>query len=149
MGDFKTFLETGNNGKNSDISDTLKKLPKRQQALLKGYEFKFQSGNSLKGDGDHVGYNDLQKKIICVAAPWRYSRQFTILHEIGHVIWDDLLTPEQKKQWESISKKGSQKLKQNAEELFCMCYANFYSDRPLTHFCDPKWDKFISNLDSN
>lgn len=126
----------------SDINRLLDSIPRSHAALVRGYAWKFQPGNTLDGDDEHVGYIDHGKKEIAVAAPWRYPREFTILHEIAHQVWNHL-TPDVREEWHQMVKKNPHRQKQNDQELFCMAYAATYSTHPpITHY-HPAWEKFI------
>jgi hypothetical protein len=142
---FRTFLE---NEEEKNLQQMLGKLPQSHRSLVKGFDFKFHSGNTLDGDDEHVGYMDDKGKEIGVAAPWNYGREFTILHEIGHRVWERL--PDQiKKAWFKIvqqTKRTKKEQHQNDEELFSMAYAATYSKHPPTTFAIPTWIQFIKNL---
>jgi len=140
----------------SDIEKTLSKIPKSHRGLLRGYDFKLHSGNTLNGDDDHIGYMDAEEEEIAVAAPWNYGREFATLHEIAHVVWEHL-GKDIKREWQKLvnktKKKHNQKphvqsdsLDQSAEEIFCMCYANYYTKHKLATYSHPEWLKFIENL---
>jgi len=130
----------------NDVRKLLNKLPKSHAQLVNGFKWKFQSGNTLHGDDEHVGYMDDQNKEIAVAAPWNYGREFTILHEIAHRVWGSILTPEIKKEWKQIVKNTSKKQDQGAEELFCMAYAATYCKNPPTIHDHETWKNFIHKL---
>jgi hypothetical protein len=148
MMDFKEFLNEQESEEKKNIDQTIGKLPKSHAALIRGYKWKFQGGNTLDRDNQHIGVVDDNKKLITVAAPWNYGREFTALHEIGHKVWEKFVTPELRKEWSRIAKKNKNRLKQNDEELFAMAYANNYAhNRIEVHTC-PEWDKFIEKLPS-
>lgn len=147
---FKLYLE---GEEKEDIKKTIAKLPKQHQNLLKGYKYSFHGGNTLKGDKENIGM--IYKDKITVASPWFYSREYVLLHEIAHLVYEKLMTDKLKKEWsELISKtKTEQKKKQhtrsknaidqNNEELFCMAYAATYAKHPVKTFLHPEWQKFI------
>ena len=155
---FKDFLESdsGMGEEKRDVLKTVGKLPPTHRNLIKGFDWKFQGGNTLSGDDQHVGYMDNYEKEIAVAAPWNYSREFTILHEIAHTVWERL--PNQlKHQWAAIIQKTKHQqaannpdnkdcLNQNPEELFCMSYASFYAKHKVATYNHPEWMNFIKNL---
>jgi type II secretory pathway component PulC len=130
-------------------------LPKSHQNLLHGYKFKYTPNNTLKNDKGHIGY--IWKDKIVVAAPWNYSRSFTTLHEIAHLVWEYKMTPELKKEWsklvkkhkkeqkENIPKKSRDALDQNEEEIFSMTYATLYSKHPVITYYNKDWMEFISS----
>ena len=100
---FKEFVKANDmDEEKKDIEKTLKKLPHSHASLVKGYKWKFHSGNTLNGDNQHVGYIDDSDKEIAVASPWNYGREFTILHEVGHKVWENFVTPQMKNQWNKI-----------------------------------------------
>ncbi len=155
--EFKAFIIL-TESYDKDLKETLGKIPALHRKLASRYKFLFQPGNELKGDGEHIGLIDDKNKTITVAAPWNYSRSFTILHEIGHLIWNGLLDDATKNKWRSlldstikdhkknIPPKSRSALNQNAEELFCMSYAATYSKHPVETFNHPKWLEFIKKL---
>jgi hypothetical protein len=130
----------------SDVRKTLGKLPKKHSALLKGYKFKFEDGNELKGDGEHIGFIDEDKKLVTIASPWNYGREFTLLHEIGHAVWKYFVNDKLRKKWTSIVEKTKHKQSQGAEELFSMAYASAYVKNKIEIHCHPEWESFIKNL---
>lgn len=147
---FKLFLENSEHY-NSDIKKTLNKLPKKHRDLIKNYQIKFEPKNTLKNDSNHIGLIDEKNKIIKIAAPWNYSRSFTLLHEIAHAVWKYVVKEDQKKQWNKIFKEQKKNMKhdsinQSAEEIFAMAYANFYSKHKLLTYDNKAWNFFISKL---
>lgn len=152
---FKLYLESE---EKDDIKKTIAKLPKKHQALLRGYKYKFQGGNTLKGDKENIGmiFNDK----ITVASPWRYGREYTFLHEIAHLIFEKLVDKNTRNEWSKLLKttkpeqikkikttgKNVEALKQNDEEIFCMVYAQAYADNPVVKYDHPEWVKFIKEL---
>ena len=130
-----------------DIKKTLSKIPKKHQALIRGYKFKFQSGNELKGDHESVGLVDREKKTITIAAPYNFGREFCILHEIGHLVWETLDKDAQKK-WRELIKKypAEDSPKQAADEYFSMAYANTHVYNQVKKFCIDAWHKFVQGL---
>lgn len=156
MSNFKDFLLETEEAEN--VKAMIARLPKGHARLLNGYKFKYQPGNTLKGDDENIG--QIYQDKITVAAPWNYGREFTTLHEIAHLVWEYLMTPELKKQWAAILKKtqkeqiqkvkqagkGVDALKQNPEEIFCMAYANTYVGTPVVKYDHPAWRKFMLSL---
>lgn len=138
---FKIFL----NESESDLKDTISVLPEKHAKLLDGLKIKYTCGNTLDFDKKHVGQIKNDKMII--SAPWNYSRQFTTLHEVGHLIWCQILDSKQKKEWKSIVKNTKTKIKEkNIEELFCMAYANYYSKNKLVVYSHESWSEFIKSV---
>lgn len=145
MENFKSFfLEASEQEK--DIKRTLAKLPKSHSILIKGYKFKWESGNTLKAHDDHVGIINPNNKTITVAAPWNYGREFTLLHELGHKVWENFIDKEMQKEWIGIVKKTKHKSQQNAEELFCMAYANHFAKNKIEIHNHPNWDSFVKKV---
>jgi len=151
MNGFKIFIETE---EEENVKEIISKLPKSHQKLLNGYKFKFTPGNTLKNDKEHIGYIHNDK--IVVAAPWHYGRGFVCLHEIAHLIFEKLLTPSLKKEWEQLVKKhkaaqmkenpnAASAIDQNAEEIFSMVYAATYSKHPPKTYLNKQWQNFILN----
>ena len=137
---FKIFL----NESESDLKDTISVLPEKHAKLLDGVKVKYTCGNTLDFDKKHVGQIKNNKMI--VSAPWNYSRQFTTLHEIGHLVWCQL-DNSKKEEWKKIVKKIKTKIKEkNTEELFCMAYANYYSKHKLVIYSNKYWEDFIKSL---
>jgi len=150
--DFKSFLAESHKKFLSDIQKTIIKIPARHRALIKDYTFEKQDGNTLKGDNGHVGIIDEKKKKITVAAPWNYGREFTILHEFAHAVWKYLVGRKLRQEWSIEIKKAKKNkdakkdLDQNDEEIFCMIYAQFYSNNKMVKFDHPELLKFIEKL---
>lgn len=143
--DFKIYFEQSENC-DGEVRKTLKKIPKKHKNLIKGYKIVFQSGPTLKGDGGHIGFIDEEKKRITIAAPWNYGREYTLLHEIAHAVWKYLVDEKRREEWKSIVKNTKEKQKQNAEELFCMAYANEYANHEHVIHTHEAWSKFIKRL---
>jgi len=130
----------------SDVHKTLRKVPKKHRNLVRGFKYTFQPGNTLKGDNDHIGFIDEKKKTITIAAPWNYGREYTLLHELGHAVWQHILDDKKREEWKRIVKNTKNKQKQGAEELFCMAYANTYSNRKIEIHSHDSWEKFIKSI---
>jgi len=144
---FKVFLTESEKKKNlEDVNKTLKKLPKKYRDLFKGFKFKFEADNTLNGDNEHVGLIDTEKKTITIAAPWNYGREFTLLHEIAHLVWGHFLEDDLKKKWNHMAKNTKNKVNDGLEELFCMAFANSFAKNKIGIHTHPKWEKFIKEL---
>lgn len=136
-----------------DIAATLQKIPPSHAALVQGFKWKFHGGNTLNGDDQHVGYMDDGDKEIAIAAPYNYPREFTILHEIAHRVWEKIPRELQAK-WNQLAmhmtdrQKQDPSLRQSPEELFCMSYAQVYGTTKLVKFDNPLWTQFIKQLPS-
>lgn len=131
-----------------DSRASIKKLPKGHQSLVRGYDIVFEPRNTLKGDDGHVGMViDRPKKIIRVAAPWNYGREFAMIHEIAHLVYAAYMTDDLRRRWKKLamSTKGRKK-DENAEELFCHAYANYFVTRPVVIHDHPEWKKFIKEF---
>ena len=144
MKGFKVFFEGKEECENTD--NTLDKLPKSHAALVKGYKFKWENGNCLKGDNEHVGVIDPKKKTITIAAPYNYGREFTFLHELGHKVFEKWMTPALLKEWKAIIKKTKDKQNQNAEELWCMAYANYFAKNKMVIHNHPEWERHMKKF---
>jgi hypothetical protein len=129
-----------------DIARTLSKIPPNHRKLVQGYQWKFHSGNTLNGDDQHIGYMDDRNKEIAIAGPWNYGREFTILHEIAHRVWENLIPPQAKQMWAKIVAHTKEKQDQEPEELFCMAYANHFAKNKIVIHDHPEWHKFIDQL---
>jgi hypothetical protein len=143
---FREFLQDDMGEERGDIARTISKLPPSHQKLVQGYKWKFHAGNTLNGDDDHVGYMDDQEKVIAVASPWNYGREFTILHEIGHRVWEFLVPDQLKQIWAHIVANTKEKQDQEPEELFCMAYANHFVKNKIVIHDHPQWHEFIKAL---
>ena len=143
---FKLFITEGEKNM-KDASATLSSIPKKHAALVKGYKFCFQPDNTLKGDDKHVGIIDDEKKTITIAAPWNYSREWVLLHELAHILWKNL-AEEKKTEWIAICNATalSKDEKDVPEELFCHSYASVYCGNKSKRFDHPKWKNFIKKL---
>lgn len=145
---FRKFLE---NEEKNDVLNTLSKIPQSHSALVQGFNWKFHPGNTLNGDNKHVGYMDDHEREIAVAAPWNYGREFTILHEIAHKVWEKL-PPELQKAWVQLvssTHRPREEQQQEPEEMFAMAYATAYVKHPPITYAFPKWIEFIKSLPSN
>ena len=141
---FREFLENTTE-EVDDIQRLLRKIPRGHARMVHGYKWKFQPGNTLKGDDEHIGYVDNNKKEIVIAGPWNYGREFTVLHEIGHQVYEKLST-ELRQQWQQIVSQTKHKQNQNAQELFCMAYANHFAKNKIVIHNHPEWESFVKNL---
>ena len=135
--DFRTFFESQEEQEN--IAQTLSKLPVSHAKLVKNYQWKFHAGNTLNNDNQHVGYVDANNKEIAVAAPWFHSREFVVLHELGHRVFEQL-SAEIKANWSRFCSDES------PEESFCMFYATAYCKNPPIKYFEPDKIKFIRSL---
>jgi len=142
--EFKTFVETKEELK--DIDKTLKNLPKSHAKLVSGYKYILKGKNTL--DGKHIGELDPKNKKITVASPWNYGRQYTVLHEIGHAVWEHFVDQKLRDKWSKIVNNTKDKQKQCAEELFCMAYADYYAKNKVVIHNHPEWQKFIKEIPS-
>lgn len=145
MMEFRLFIEQSESYM-TDVRKTLRKLPKKHRALIRGYKFKFEPDNTLKNDSEHIGFIDEEKKVIRIASPWNYGREYTLLHEIGHAVWKYVMNEKLKKKWGKIVKTTKDKQNQGIEELFSMAYANCYAKNKIEIHSHKKWEKFILAL---
>lgn len=146
---FREFLQQdAMDEEKRDIQKTLGKLPPAHAALVQGYRWKFHPGNTLNGDDEHVGYIDDNDREIAVAGPWNYGREFTILHEVGHKVWERYVQPQPQlvQQWTHIVNNTKDKQDQEPEELFCMAYANHFVKNKIVIHTHKEWDDFIKRL---
>lgn len=145
MKSFKTYLEKKETEESKNVKDLLSILPIKHKNLLNNFSFVYTPNNTLKNDKNHIGYIHKNKIVVC--APWNYSRKFTTLHEIAHLIWEHLISKEQKEKWKDTVRKTKNRQKQNPEELFCMAYACYYSKEHCPRIHDHKsWSDFIKNI---
>ena len=142
---FKHFLA---DSEKKDVETTLAKLPKSHRDFISKYTISFQGGSTLKGDKDHIGEVDDVKKHIIVAAPWNYGREYTLLHEIAHLIWGKFVPEKQQKEWEKIAKATKMKKsdRQDPEELFAMAYSSHFAKNKIEKFVHPAWDSFVKKI---
>ncbi len=127
-----------------NVRETIAKLPKSHQKLLRGFKVKFVPGNTLKGDNKHIGVIDGNQ--ITVAAPWRYGREWVFLHEVSHLIFEKLVTKEQKKEWSKVAKMNPRQNQDNDEENFAMAYANHFAKHKILTHNHPAWEAFMKKL---
>ena len=152
MEGFRQFYESK---VDNEVEESLKKLPAGHRALIKDYKFKFENGVNLKGYPDSIGVIHLgntNKKLIKVAAPWRHSREFAMLHEVAHRIYEKIMTKKLRKEWSKLLKtvklhKDAAKEK-NEEELFCHHYSQYYCVNKVIRYDHDKLDDFIKKLPS-
>jgi hypothetical protein len=144
MKGFKKYFK-----EDDDVEKTLQRIPKSHRDLVDGYKFLFEPHNTLKDDPGHVGLirNHPQKEII-IASPWRHPREYTMLHEVAHLVYEKYIRGTKlEKEWEKIVKSTRNKKKdETAEELLCHAYANHYSEHKLVIHHHATWTKFIKNL---
>jgi len=128
-----------------NLQKTIAKLPDKYQKLLKKFNIKLTCKNTLNNDREHIGF--INKLDIEVAAPWNYGREFTFLHEVAHLVWEKLITKQQKRKWKELAPLYKNKPKMNEEELFCMFFASAYANHHIETYSQPKLVNFIKNLD--
>lgn len=143
---FKQFITESE--EENDVAHTLNKVPKSHKSLLKGYKIDLQQGNTLKKHNGHVGLMDPKKKLISVAAPWSYPREFTFLHELAHRVWAAFIQgTELEKEWNKIAKSTKNTKKDEPpEELWSHGYANFFANHPHVIFDHKPWKVFIQKV---
>lgn len=147
--DFKAFFEQNTKEEQKSVKDALNKLPKAYQKLVRGFKFKFLDGSTLNGDRDHVGYMTHKPKVIAVAGPWHYGREFTFFHEIGHLVWEKLVNDKFKKEWKKVlNSTPGKRQHQGLEEMFCMMFANEYAKNKIVIHDHPEWHNFMKKLNS-
>lgn len=140
---FKNFVETSENKK---INEVIKKIPKGHSNLIKQYKIKILDSSTLPDDNKSIGELDNKNKTIKVASPWFYGKEHVLLHEIGHKVWENILSSDHKEEWKKILRNTKNKEKQNAEELFCQAYVQYYCSNKLKKYDYETWDNFIKNL---
>jgi hypothetical protein len=143
MNGFKLFVEAQTE-EEKNVQALIKKLPKGHQKLLKGYKFKYQGGNTLKGDDGHIGV--IFKDKITVAAPWNYGREFTTLHEIAHLVFEYLCTKKWKDEWNKIANKNPKQNQDNNEENFAMAYACHFAKHKIKVHDHPTWEDYMNRF---
>jgi hypothetical protein len=133
--------------RDGDLKHTLQKIPQKHRDLTHGYRFKYQGGNVLKGDKEHIGSVDPDNQTITIAAPWNYGREYTILHEIAHIVWSKL-TKSQQEEWKQIIKNTKIKKgdRQAPEELWAMAYANYFAKNKIVKFTHDSWVNFVKKI---
>jgi hypothetical protein len=145
MEGFRRYFEAATE-LDKNLRTTLDKLPASHRKLINGYKFHWQGGNILKGDDEHIGLIDPKKKTVTIAAPWNYGREFTLLHELAHLVWNYFVNRKHRNEWQVIVNNTKEKMRQNAEELFCMAYANHFAKNQIGIHDHPSWDKFIQKM---
>jgi predicted metal-dependent hydrolase len=144
MGSFKKFYN-----EDDYVQKTLKNLPKKYQELLKGYKFLFEPKSTLYGDKDHVGMisNHPEKKVN-ISASWSTSREFILLHELAHLIFESYVKGTKfEKEWKEIVKNTKDKKKESDDENFCHGFANFYAKYKMVIHTHDTWTKFFEKLE--
>lgn len=144
MRSFIQFVEQKSE-EEKNLQKTIAKLPEKYQKLLKNFNIKLTCKNTLNSDKNHIGV--IHKFDIEVAAPWNYGREFTFLHEVAHLIWEKLITKNQKKEWKKLARLYKGEPKMNDEELFCMFFASTYANHRIETYNQTKLVSFIKNLD--
>lgn len=139
---FRNFLKGGD----GDVAKTLAKVPLAHAELIKGYKIRWESGNTLKGDGQHIGVINPKTRTITIASPWYYGREFTLLHELGHKVWEKFVDEGMRKEWQRIVRRTKDKLPQNDEELFSMAYSNFFVKNKIAVHDHPEWGRFVEKV---
>jgi hypothetical protein len=145
MDGFRDYLE--GQEEQADIQHTLAKIPERHRRFLQGFSIHFQGTNTLNNDGEHVGVIQTHPKPhIIVAAPWKYPREWVLLHEVAHLVYEHLMDEHKRSQWAHIVHQTQHKQDQSPEELFCMGYANVYATHKIRIHDHPQWDAFIKTI---
>ena len=129
-----------------NLRTTLSKVPESHADLIKGYKYKWQAGNTLKGDDGHIGIINPNTMTITIAAPWNYGREYTLLHELAHKVWETFVPPKLKRLWKKVVNSTKHKMQQNAEELFCMAYANHFAKNKILIHTHKEWEAFIEKV---
>jgi hypothetical protein len=146
MKNFFKLHESIKKQEENDVKEILKKIPKSHGKLIDGFDLTLEPNNTLKGDDGHVGY--IFKDKIHIASPWNFSRCHVFLHELAHMVWQEFMTAELKKEWKVICKKmkaSKTKLETNAEELFAHAYACSYCLHKASSYYEKISDNFIKN----
>lgn len=136
---FKLFIENLEYSID-DFNKTLKKIPKKHQEVVSSFKIEFEPHNTLKNDSKHIGFYDEEKKLIKISAPWNYSREYALLHEIGHLVWNRMSNKEIDS-WNELTKNKKDKV-----ELFCQTYANNYAKNKLEKYKDKKLMNFVKKI---
>lgn len=144
MEGFRQFYETKEQEDN--MKGTLQKLPPAHQVLVAPYKIKWHGDNTLSGDDGHIGIVNPNSNTMTIAAPWNYGREYTFLHEIAHKVFERFMTPQLMAVWKNILANTKGKMKQNAEELFCMAYANHFAKNKIVVHTHPEWEQFIQQF---
>jgi len=145
MEGFRRFFEQTKE-QEANITATLNKLPPSHRKLVSEYKIKWHNDNTLQGDDGHIGIVNPNTKTITIAAPWNYGREFTFLHEIAHKVFERFMTKSMFAEWKKIVAGTKDKMHQNAEELWCMAYANHFAKNKIVIHDHPEWDNFIKKF---
>jgi len=147
--EFRQYIAEGSEGE-KDVRKTLGRIPTSHADLVKDYRFVFQPLNTLKGDNRHIGLIDEKNKTITIAAPWNYSREYTLLHEVGHAVWKYVLDDDKRDEWKKLlrplKRRHKKDLNQNDEEIFCMAYAQAYAKNGLEKYDHDELVDFVRGL---
>ena len=145
MEGFRLFCEQSEE-QEANIKATLNKLPPSHRELVSHYKIKWHGDNTLKGDNGHIGIVNPNNKTITIAAPWNYGREFTFLHEIAHKVFERFMTKEMLAAWKKVLAQNPNRMKQNAEELWCMNYANYFVKNKIMVHSHPEWEAYMKNF---
>jgi hypothetical protein len=141
---FKQYMKD-----NSDIEKSLAKLPEAHRKLVDGFHIKLEPGNTLRGDNGHVGVIMTNpKRQIKVASPWNYPREFALLHEVGHLVFEKWVRGTKlEKEWKKICKLNPNRKKDESdEENWCHSYSNhFVKHKVITH-THPEWEAYFNRF---
>lgn len=138
MDSFLLFLEQTKE-QEENVKKTIAKLPKTHQKLVDGYKFVWQCDNHLKGDKGHVGLLDTAKKTITIAASFRWSQEWVLLHEIAHLVYNILLSEEMRGKWAELMKKVKRPLgEKDDEEVFSHSFSNHFAFNQVDKFDDDR-----------
>lgn len=143
-GGFRDFIH-----QEQDVDKILDKLPLQFKKLTDGYEIRFEIGNTLFGDKSHIGMIvNKPKKLIKISAPLFYSREFTLLHEIGHLVYESYIrNTDLEKEWHKLSLSTKpRKMDESSEELFCHSFASYFAKYAVPIHDHPEWRKFMDKV---
>ena len=143
---FKEFIFEQTKEQEANVKSTLAKLPASHKALVTNYKLKWHHDNTLQGDDGHIGIVNPNDKTITIAAPYNYGREFTFLHEIAHKVFEKWMTKDMFAKWKKIIARTKDKMKQNAEELWCMCYANYFAKNKIVIHTHPEWEAYMKKF---
>ncbi len=131
------------------VRETINKFPERYRSFLDDYDIRFEPGNTLRDDPGHVGrvFIGGNNNTITIASPWNYGREFTLLHEIAHLIYDRFVkNTEWERKWKKVYKLEPGPKREGAEESFCHALAQYYVTTKVSKFDLKPWKKFMDEF---
>lgn len=144
----ESFIKYLSKEQKNDVLKTLEKIPNKFSNLIKPFEIEINSRHSLKKNKRYVAYVQTHPKPkIVISSPWHHSIEFSLLHELGHIVWNNFVKKDLKKEWKELVKNTKNKrTDESDEENFCHAFASMYSKYKYSIHDNESWKTFISKL---